>query len=155
LEITSEAALTRSAFIIHFSLVTHHPSLITFVKAPTKGSTPKKSGTRLGFQEIGIRETSRLSPETGRSQREFDFSFLTSELCSLTMITERDITVWIISALLAIGIGWSRYAKWRTRDKIVRELAAMDPDRREKMLNRMNPRLAMEMREQLMKRFRM
>jgi hypothetical protein len=71
------------------------------------------------------------------------------------MITERDIIVWIISALLAVGIGWSRYAKWRTRDKIVRELAAMDPDRREKMLNRMNPRLAMEMREQLMKRFRM
>ena len=71
------------------------------------------------------------------------------------MITERDITVWIISALLAIGIGWSRYAKWRTRDKIVRELAAMDPDRREKMLSGMNPRLAMEMREQLMKRFRM
>jgi len=71
------------------------------------------------------------------------------------MITERDIIVWIISALLAIGIGWSRYAKWRTRDKIVRDLAAMDPDRREKMLNRMNPRLAMELREQLMKRFRM
>ena len=42
------------------------------------------------------------------------------------MITERDITVWIISALLAVGIGCSRYAKWRTRDKIVRELAAMD-----------------------------
>jgi hypothetical protein len=31
----------------------------------------------------------------------------------------------------------------------------MDPDRREKMLSRMNPKLAMEMREQLMKRFRM
>jgi hypothetical protein len=71
------------------------------------------------------------------------------------VITERDITVWIISAFLAIGIGWSRYAKWKTRDKLVRELAAMDPDRREKMLSRMNPKLAMEMREQLMKRFRM
>ena len=71
------------------------------------------------------------------------------------MITERDITVWIISAFRAIGIGWSRYAKWKTRDKLVRELAAMDPDRREKMLSRMNPKLAMEMREQLMKRFRM
>lgn len=71
------------------------------------------------------------------------------------MITERDITVWIISAFLAIGIGWSRYAKWKTRDKLVRELAAMDPDRREKMLSRINPKLAMEMREQLMKRFRM
>ncbi len=71
------------------------------------------------------------------------------------MITERDITVWIISALLAIGIGWSRYAKWKTRDKIVRDLAAMDPDRRDIMLNRKNLRLAMELREQLMKRFRM
>jgi hypothetical protein len=70
------------------------------------------------------------------------------------MITERDITVWAISAFLAIGIGWSRYMKWRTRDKIVRDLAAMDPDRREKMLSRMSPKLAMEMREQLMKRFR-
>jgi hypothetical protein len=69
------------------------------------------------------------------------------------MITERDITVWIISALLAIGIGWSRYAKWRTRDKIARDLAAMDPLQREKMLTRMSPKLAMEMREQLMKRF--
>jgi hypothetical protein len=36
----------------------------------------------------------------------------------------------------------------------VRELAAMDPERREKVLNRLNPRLAMEAREQLMKRFR-
>jgi hypothetical protein len=71
------------------------------------------------------------------------------------MITERDITVWAISAFLAIGIGWSRYAKWRTRDKIVRDLAAMDPDRREKMLSRLNPRLAIEVREQLMKRFRL
>jgi hypothetical protein len=71
------------------------------------------------------------------------------------MITERDITVWAVSAFLAIGIGWSRYAKWRTRDKIVRDLAAMDPDRREKMLSRLNPRLAIEVREQLMKRFRL
>jgi hypothetical protein len=71
------------------------------------------------------------------------------------MITERDITVWAISALLAIGIGWSRYVKWRTRDKVVRDLAAMDPDRREKMLSRLNPKLAIEVREQLMKRFRM
>jgi hypothetical protein len=70
------------------------------------------------------------------------------------MITERDITVWIISALLAIGIGWSRYAKWKTRDKLVRDLAAMDPDRREKVLSRLNPKLATEVREQLMQRFR-
>ena len=43
------------------------------------------------------------------------------------MVTGTDITVWIISALLAIGIGWSRYAKWKTRDKLARELAAGAP----------------------------
>jgi hypothetical protein len=69
------------------------------------------------------------------------------------MIAERDIAVWIISALLAIGVGWSRYAKWKTRDKLVRELAAMDPERRKKVLSRLNPKLAMEARERLMERF--
>jgi hypothetical protein len=70
------------------------------------------------------------------------------------MITGRDITIWTVSALLAIGIGWSRYAKWKTRDKLVRDLAAMDVERREKLLNRLNPKLAMEVRQQLMERFR-
>ena len=46
------------------------------------------------------------------------------------MITERDITVWIVSALLAAGIGWTRYSKWKTREKLVREFIAMDPERR-------------------------
>lgn len=69
------------------------------------------------------------------------------------MVTGTDITVWIISALLAIGIGWSRYSQWKTRDKLVRDLAAMDPDRREKVLSRMSPKLAMEAREELMRRF--
>jgi hypothetical protein len=69
------------------------------------------------------------------------------------MITGTDVTVWTISGLLAIGIGWSAYAKRKTRDKLVRELAAMEPDRREKVLQRLNPKLAMEMREQLMERF--
>jgi hypothetical protein len=76
-------------------------------------------------------------------------SFLLLNLC----VTATDLTVWIISALLAIGVGWSRYAKWKTRDKIVRELAAMDPQRREKVLSRMTPRLAMEARQELMRRF--
>jgi tRNA A37 N6-isopentenylltransferase MiaA len=71
------------------------------------------------------------------------------------MITERDITVWIISALLAIGIGWSRYAKWKTRDKLVRELAAMDRERREKILSRLDPELATQIREQLMQRLQL
>ena len=70
------------------------------------------------------------------------------------MITGTDITVWTISAFLAVGIGWSRYAKWKTRDKLVRDLAAMDPERREKMLNRLDPKLAMEARQQLLERFR-
>ncbi|PYL22977.1 MAG: hypothetical protein DMF37_10870 [Verrucomicrobia bacterium] len=69
------------------------------------------------------------------------------------MPTGTEITVWTISALLAIGVGWSRYAKWKTRDKLVRDLAAMDPDRREKVLSRLNPKLAMEARQELMRRF--
>jgi hypothetical protein len=69
------------------------------------------------------------------------------------LLTTTDLTVWIISALLAIGVGWSRYAKWKTRDKIVRELAAMDQERREKVLSRMTPQLAMEARQELMRRF--
>jgi hypothetical protein len=68
-------------------------------------------------------------------------------------VTATDITVWIISALLAMGIGLSKYAKWRTRNKLVRDLAAMDHERREKVLNRMNPALAMEARQELMRRF--
>lgn len=70
------------------------------------------------------------------------------------MISAADITVWTVSTLLAVGVGWSRYAKWKTRDKLVRELAAMDPDRRGKVLSRLNPKLALEVREQLMDRFR-
>jgi hypothetical protein len=71
----------------------------------------------------------------------------------ILLVTATDIAVWIISALLAVGIGWSKYAKWKTRDKLVRELAAMEPERREKVLSRMNPELAMEARQELMRRF--
>ena len=71
----------------------------------------------------------------------------------ILLVTSRDITVWIISAVLAMGIGLSKYAKWKTRNKLVRELAAMDPERREKMLSRMRPDLAMEARQELMQRF--
>jgi hypothetical protein len=73
----------------------------------------------------------------------------------ISLVTATDITVWIISALLAIGIGSSKYAKWKTRDKLVRELAAMDPERREKLLSRLQPDLQMEIRQELMKRFRL
>jgi hypothetical protein len=70
------------------------------------------------------------------------------------VLTGTDIAVWTVSALLAIGVGWSRYANWKTRHNLVRELAAMDPDRREKVLSRLNPKLALEIRQQLMERFR-
>jgi len=69
------------------------------------------------------------------------------------MITGTDIAVWTISGVLATGIGLSSYTKRKTRDKLVRELAAMEPERREKVLQRLNPKLAMEIREQLMERF--
>jgi len=71
----------------------------------------------------------------------------------ISLVTATDITVWIISALLAVGIGLSKYAKWRTRNRLVRDLAAMDHVRREKVLSRMNPELAMEARQELMRRF--
>ena len=70
------------------------------------------------------------------------------------MIEQRDIAVWATSALLAIGIGWSRYAKTKSRNDLVRQLAAMDAERREKMLSRLTPKVAMEMRQELLKRFR-
>ena len=41
------------------------------------------------------------------------------------IVTSVDLTVWIISALIALGVGWSRYAKAKTLNKIVREMAAM------------------------------
>jgi hypothetical protein len=71
----------------------------------------------------------------------------------MLLVTATDITVWIISALLALGIGWGKYAKWKARNQLVRDLAAMDPERREKMLSRMNPEIAMEARQELMRRF--
>jgi hypothetical protein len=69
------------------------------------------------------------------------------------MISRTDITVWIICALLAAGVGWSKYSKYKTREKPVRELAAMDAAQREKLLSRLQPALQMEIRQELMKRF--
>lgn len=71
----------------------------------------------------------------------------------MLLITSTDITVWIVSALLGLGIGSAKYAKWRQRNQLVRELAAMDRERREKVLSRMNPAQAMEARQELMRRF--
>jgi hypothetical protein len=71
----------------------------------------------------------------------------------MLLVTTTDITVWIVSVLLALGIGASKYAKWKARNQVVRELAAMDRERREKVLSRMNPGQAMEARQELMRRF--
>ena len=70
------------------------------------------------------------------------------------MIEQRDIVVWVASAFLAIGIGWSRYLNRKSRIDLARELAAMDPERRKKMLSRLNPETAMEIRQELLERFR-
>jgi hypothetical protein len=69
------------------------------------------------------------------------------------VITERDIAVWLASAFLAVGIGWSRYAKAKARNDFVRQMAAMDPERRAKMLRRLDPKTSMEIRQQLLERF--
>ena len=71
------------------------------------------------------------------------------------MVSGTDIAVWIISALIAIGIASSKYSKYKTRNKLVRDLAAMDPERREKILSRLQPDLQMEIRQELMTRFRL
>ena len=71
----------------------------------------------------------------------------------MLLVTTTDITVWILSVLLALGIGSVKYAKWKARNQLVRELAVMDRERREKMLSRMNPQQAMEARQELMRRF--
>ena len=70
-------------------------------------------------------------------------------------MTGTELTVWIISGLLAVGVGWSRYVKYQTREKMLREFAAMDPERREKVLSRLQPELQMEIRQELMTRFRL
>ncbi len=70
------------------------------------------------------------------------------------MIEQRDLAVWEASALLAIGMGWSRYAKTKARSDLLRQLAAMDAERRKKMLSRYNPTMAMELRQELLERFR-
>jgi len=70
------------------------------------------------------------------------------------MIEQRDLAVWAASALLALGLGWSRYAKAKSRNDLVRSIAAMDAEQRKKMLSRLNPKLAMEVRQELLERFR-
>ena len=70
------------------------------------------------------------------------------------MIEQRDLVVWGASALLAFGIGWGRYTKYRSRSDLLRQLAKMEPEARRKALSRYNPTLAMELRQELLERFR-
>ena len=69
------------------------------------------------------------------------------------MIEQRDIVVWTVSALIAIGLGWSRYTKAKGRNDLLRQLAGMDPEVRKKMLSRYRPEVAMELRQELLERF--
>lgn len=70
------------------------------------------------------------------------------------MIEQRDIVIWSISAIMAVGLGLSRYAKSKTRNDLVRQIAAMDVEGRKKMLSRLQPKVAMEVRQELLERFR-
>jgi len=72
----------------------------------------------------------------------------------LAAITLTSIILWGICLLLAVGVAWSRYDKKRTRDKFLRELIAMDPARREKVLGRLRPDMEMQLRQELMERYR-
>jgi len=72
----------------------------------------------------------------------------------IAAITLTSIVLWGICLLLAVGVAWSRYEKKRTRDKFLRELIAMDPTRREKVLSRLRPDMEMELRQELMERYR-
>jgi len=72
----------------------------------------------------------------------------------IAAITLTSIILWGICLLLAAGVAWSRYEKKRTRDKMLRELMAMDPERREKVLSRLRPDMEMQLRQELMERYR-
>lgn len=67
-------------------------------------------------------------------------------------VSGTSIAVWVICLLLAVGVGWTRYEQRKTRDKFLRELMAMDPARRQKVLSRLRPEIAMDIRRQLMER---
>ena len=70
-------------------------------------------------------------------------------------VSGTSIAVWVIALLLAVGVAWTRYEKKKTRDKFLRELVAMDPARREKVLSRLRPDIQSDLRQQLMERFRL
>ena len=79
---------------------------------------------------------------------------LPTVLSMIAAITLTSIILWGICLLLAVGVAWSRYEKKRTRDKFLRELIAMDPARREKVLSRLRPDMETQLRQELMERYR-
>jgi hypothetical protein len=74
---------------------------------------------------------------------------------TLAAITLTSIILWGICLLLAVGVAWTRYEKKKTRDKFIAELLAMDPVRRERVLNRLRPDVQTDLRQGLMERYRM
>ncbi len=102
-------------------------------------------GKRAGLGARAPRVLVELCCEGGTLRERFSTLML--------LVTSTDITVWVASALLALGIGAGKYSKWKARNRLVRDLAAMDRERREKILSRMNPAQAMEARQELMQRF--
>jgi hypothetical protein len=67
-------------------------------------------------------------------------------------VSGTSIAVWVIALLLAVGVAWTRYEKKKVRDKFLRELIAMDPARREKLLSRLRPDVQKDLRRELMER---
>ena len=60
----------------------------------------------------------------------------------------------IIGLLLTAAMCVPIIARIRAEEEfLVRELAAVDPDRREKVLSRLEPKLQMELRQKLMLRY--
>ncbi len=72
----------------------------------------------------------------------------------LAAISISSIVLWVICLFLAVGVAWTRYEKKKTRDKFLRELVAMDPARREKVLSRLRPDMEKDLRQELMERYR-
>ena len=100
-------------------------------------------------------EDALLEPDKIKLQRQHESSGkrVTGDYLG-NVIEQRDIAVWAAAALLTIGIGWSRYAKVKSRNNLVRQLAAMNVEQRKKMLSRLNPKVALELRQELLERFR-
>jgi hypothetical protein len=92
----------------------------------------------------------REAIESKLSELDVCFSYFLLPILSASWTS---ITIWVVSAILAAGIGWSRYEKKKNRDKLLHDLAALTPDRREQLLARLRPELQMEVRQQLMQRY--